>query len=397
MHPEELPALLEDPAPRRGTVPAEATHAAPLVHVGERETRPGASHVGGLLTDKMHKLTSSTASLEADLRLALEWPITEFVLHYQPIVDLTSGEVVGVESLVRWQHPVRGLLGPDKFIALAEDLGLINQLGDWALDQAVLDVSRTRVGRELDVAINFSAQQLDDQVVTKVEHALANRGMRAGRLTVEVTESAFVRDEGITASTYAALSQMGVKFAIDDFGTSISSLLHLRRYPIDVLKIDGKFVGGIGKRAEDEALCESIIGLAGAVGASTVGEGVETSEQYAVLRSMGCQLGQGYLWSPAVPISQLDAAIATCEQVPVPERGSRLPRVVEGLSTEVTALIGRMHAEGASTDAIAAELNGTIGRHPSGVRWTAGAVARGLPAAHGSHGGTAEIPPSSQP
>ncbi len=335
------------------------------------------------------------ASLEADLRSALEGPVTEFVLHYQPVMDLTSGKVVGVESLVRWQHPVLGLLAPHKFIAMAEDSGLITRLGDWALDQAVRDAATlTREARELDVAVNFSVRQLDNHVVAKVKQALESSNVRPERLTVEVTESAFVTDEGITAATYRALSRMGVKFAIDDFGTSFSSLLHLRRYPIDALKIDGAVVAGIGKRADDEAICESIISLAGAVGASTVGEGIETAEQYAVLRSMGCQRGQGYLWSPAVPIDDLDAAFAACESVPVAERGSRMPRVSEGLSTDVTTLIAEMHAEGASTHTIAEALNRTVGRHPSGVRWTAGAVARWLPAADGPQAGAAEIPPN---
>jgi len=390
---EDLAALLQLATVRRDTRSGEAPAALPL-QATEQETRSGAGHGGGLLTDKLHKLSSSGTSLAADLRLALETPVTEFVLHYQPVVDLTSGKVVGVESLVCWWHPVQGLLGPDKFIALAEDRGLINQLGDWAMDQAVRDAATlTHEGRELDMAINFSVRQLDDQVVAKVQRALVSSGLRAGRLTVEVTESAFVKDEGITAATYEALSRMGVKFAIDDFGTSFSSLFHLRRYPIDALKIDGEFVAGIGKRADDEAICESIISLSAAVGASTVGEGVETTEQYAVLRSMGCLRGQGYLWSPAVPLSELDAAITACENVPVAPRAPRLPRVPEGLSTEVTTLIGRMHAEGASTHTIAEALNRTVGRHPSGVRWTAGAVARGLPAADGPQGGTAESPP----
>lgn len=349
-----------------------------LAPAADAEARSGAERRAGPLAGKMHKLMSST-SLEADLRLALQDPISQFVLHYQPVVHLATGKVVAVECLLRWQHPVGGLLSPGKFIGLAEDLGLITQLGDWALGQAIWDTTPLRAGRELGLNINFSVQQLDDEVVDKVARALAITTMRADRLMVEVTESGFVRDEGISATTYHALSEMGVKFAIDDFGTSVSSRLHLRRYPIGALKIDGAFVAGIGKRAEDEELCDSVISLAGAVGAVAVGEGIETPEQYAVLLSMGCLLGQGYLWSPAVAISELDDAIAACERVVIPARGSRLPRVVPGLSGEVTALIGRMHAEGAPTDAIATELNSTIGHHPSGVRWTAGAVERWLP------------------
>ncbi len=328
----------------------------------------------------LHKLASPGSGLEADLRRALEQPGDEFVMHYQPVVDLNSGRVVGVESLVRWRHPVLGLLGPGRFIPLAEDSGLMGQLGDWALGQAVRDAALlTRQGRELDIAINFSVHQLDSEVVAKVRGALGASDLGPARLTVEVTESAFVKDEGITVATYEALSQLGVKFAVDDFGTSFSSLLHLRLYPIDALKIDGRFVSDIGRSADQEAICDSIISLAGAVGATTVAEGVETTEQYAVLRSMGCQRGQGYLWSPAVPIEELEAAFDTCEAVPVAERQSRMPSVLRGPSSNDAALIAKMHAEGSSTHSIAAELNRTVGGHPSGVKWTAGAVARGLP------------------
>ena len=322
------------------------------------------------------------AGLEADLRRALEGRVTELVLHYQPVVDLTSGRVVGVESLVRWQHPVLGLLGPGRFIPLAEDTGLIHQLGDWALERAARDVAGlTHDGRALELSVNLSAVQLDDEVAAKVHRALVTSGLAPERLTVEVTESTFVTDDGLTAATYHALSELGIRFAIDDFGTSFSSLLHLRRYPIHALKIDGKLVRGIGVRANDEASCDSIISRAVTVGAFTVAEGVETVEQYAVLRSMGCQRGQGWLWSPAVPIAELEDAVAACEQVPVAERGARMPRVPEGLADEAATIIARMHAEGASTHDIADALNRTVGRHPSGVRWTAGAVERGLPVA----------------
>ena len=322
----------------------------------------------------------NAGTIEADLRQALVGPVSEFVLHYQPVIDLASGEVVGVESLIRWQHPVLGLLAPGHFIHLAEDNGLMLRLGDWALDQAARDASRlTHRGRALDVAVNFSVVQIDDQAVFKLRRVLEAHDLEPGRLTVEVTESAFVTDEGVTATIYAGLSRLGVKFAVDDFGTSLSSLLHLRRYPIHALKIDRQVVAGLGARPNDEAICDSIISLACAVNASTVAEGVETAEQYAVLRAMGCVRGQGFLWSPAVPIGQLDTAFRRCEAVAVPPPGSRLPRVPEGVTAEISSTIARMHAEGASTQAIADELNRTVGRHPSGVRWSAGAVARGLP------------------
>lgn len=354
---------------------------APISSTAEPSTRPELRH-GRPSMGALHKRSVPGAGLQADLRLALADPAESFVMHYQPVVDLTSGKVVAVEALMRWQHPVLGLLGPNRFIALAEDCGLIRQLGDWALGRVVEDaVVLIRQGRELDMAINFSAHQLDDEIVAKVHGALESSGLGPGRLTIEVTESAFLDDEGITAATCEALSRLSVKFAIDDCGTSFSSLLRLRQYPINALKIDGALIAGIGKCADDEATCDSIISLARAVGASTVAEGVETTEQYAVLRSMECERGQGWLWSPAVPMDELGAAIAACEGVPMAERQPRMPQVADAVSDAPAHLILTMHAEGSSTHDIAAALNRSAGRHPSGVRWTAGAVARRLPAA----------------
>jgi diguanylate cyclase (GGDEF)-like protein len=342
-----------------------------------------------LFTDEQQEATTFGRSLEADLQTALDGPVTQLVLHYQPVVDLTSGRVVGVESLVRWQHPVWGQLGPDRFIPLAETTGLIERLGDWVLDQAIRDTaSLTHHGRELDVAVNVSVLQLDDRAVATVRRALEASGVRPGRLILEVTESALGRDEETTAETLEAMSRLGVKIAIDDFGTGYSSLLYLRRYPVNALKIDRAFVAGIGDNPDDEAICSSIINLATAVGASTVAEGVETVEQYAFLRSLGCQRGQGFLWSPAVPLDKLSDALDVTDHVPVPApRSPRArPRTVQ--DTQVRALISKMSAEDAPLHTIAGALNRTIGSRRRGRRWTAGSVARELPAmgAHGSQG-----------
>jgi diguanylate cyclase (GGDEF)-like protein len=353
----------------------QSTEAALQVAKGQ-----GPGHVV-LFTDEQREATTFRRSLETDLEAALEGAVTQFVLHYQPLVDLTSGQVVGVESLVRWQHPVWGLLGPDRFIPLAETTGLIEQLGDWVLGQAIHDTaSLTHQGRELDVAVNVSVLQLDDQAVDKVRRALESSGVRPGRLILEVTESALVRDEETTAESLDAVSRLGVKIAIDDFGTGYSSLLYLRRYPVNTLKIDRAFVAGIGQNADDEAICRSIISLATAVGASTVGEGVETMEQYGFLRSLGCHHGQGFLWSPAVPLEKLSAAVEACDQVAAPAQRSAMARPRTAQDTRVTALISKMNAEDAPLHTIASALNRTIGSRPSGARWTAGSVARELPA-----------------
>lgn len=319
--------------------------------------------------------------LEADLRLALEGSVTQFVMHYQPVVDLTSGKVVAVESLLRWQHPVHGLLHPDQFLALSEATGLVHTLGGWALDRVVQDApALTHRGRELDVALNLCVRQVDDRLVAQVRRAVDGGGLQPERLVIEVTESAFVEDEETTSAIYAALSELGVKIAIDDFGTGPASLLHLRRHHVDALKIDRELVAGIGERPDDEAICRSIVDLAGAVGASTIGEGVETAQQHAVLRSLGCDRGQGSLWSPAVPVHELGTAFAACEDMPLAAPRSPMSRERERLPTEVTTMITTMQCEGASMHSIAAALNRTVGRHPEGMRWTAAAVAQALAA-----------------
>ena len=307
-------------------------------------------------------------SLEADLRRALTQDPSQFVLHYQPVIDLTTGKVTAVESLVRWLHPTWGLLGPDRFVPVAESAGLIHLLGAWVLEQAIRDAADlTHEGQDLNVAVNLSVRQLDDQAARTVRGALEGKGLSPGRLVLEVTESAFVEDEGSTASTIEALSRLGVKIAIDDFGTGYSSLLYVHRYPITSLKIDREFVAGIGSSAEDEAICTSIVNLAAAVGASTVAEGVETIEQYAFLRSLGCREAQGFLWSPAVPLDKLGLAIASCHQVSmtVPALPTALQRM--RVDEHLTALTSKRQGERGVTRTIATDLQGATTRPAGGT------------------------------
>jgi diguanylate cyclase (GGDEF)-like protein len=255
---------------------------------------------------------------EVALRSALAR--SELVLHYQPVIDLTTGEAIAIEALARWQHPERGLLAPYHFIPVAESSGLVVPLGAWALRQACGDTAAlTGIGRDLDVAVNLSVRQLtQSDVVKHVRDALALSGLAPRRLILEVTESAVMEDEAGAAAAIKALSGLGVRIAIDDFGTGYSSMLHLRRYAIDVLKLDREFVSGIGVSQADEAICSSVVSLAGAVGATSIAEGVETEQQYATLKMLGCQQAQGFLWSPAVPIDALERALVTCSEVPMP-------------------------------------------------------------------------------
>jgi EAL domain-containing protein (putative c-di-GMP-specific phosphodiesterase class I) len=167
--------------------------------------------------------------------------------------------------------------------------------------------------------VNLSVRQLtQSDVVKHVRDALALSGLAPRRLILEVTESAVMEDEAGAAAAIKALSGLGVRIAIDDFGTGYSSMLHLRRYAIDVLKLDREFVSGIGVSQADEAICSSVVSLAGAVGATSIAEGVETEQQYATLKMLGCQQAQGFLWSPAVPIDALERALVTCSEVPMP-------------------------------------------------------------------------------
>jgi predicted signal transduction protein with EAL and GGDEF domain len=202
---------------------------------------------------------------------------------------------------------------------------------------------------------------------------------------LEVTESAFMDDAEAAAIALNGLSSLGVRIAIDDFGTGYSSLLYLRRYPITALKLDRAFVSGIGVSLNDEAICSSVVDLAHAVGATSIGEGVETVEQYSALRSLGCQQAQGFLWSPAVPVEQLAAVLLACKAVTVspartePGRRRRTPRAP--ISADVAVRAHKLRRQGASSHTIAAALNAADLRTPDGSRWTAVAVAKYLHAA----------------
>jgi diguanylate cyclase (GGDEF)-like protein len=240
---------------------------------------------------------TSVLQREQDLRRALEQ--NEFVVYYQPRIDLATGAVAGVEALVRWQHPERGLVPPGEFIADAERSGLIVQLGREVLLQASAQVAewnrRHVTPGPLAVSVNFSARQFQNPFLDEeIREALASSGLAASQLEIELTESLLLDGSTNTLATLHALKGVGVRLSLDDFGTGYSSLSYLSRFPIDVLKIDRSFVGRMTESERDAELVKAIIGVARALDLSVTAEGIETAEQYEMLRLAGCHEGQGY-------------------------------------------------------------------------------------------------------
>ena len=240
--------------------------------------------------------------MESDLRQALRK--SEFELHYQPQISVSSGRPQGLEALLRWRHPERGLVSPADFIPMAEETGLILPIGQWVLNTACQQLAnwRTNGWPELRVAVNLSAAQFRQQdLLTQVETALAAANLPADALELEVTESILMIDAEGTAKMLNALNAMGVALAIDDFGTGYSSLAYLKRFSVSTLKVDRSFVNGIGIDGEDAAICSAIIGLARSLRLDVVAEGVETQAQYDWLAKAGCHIIQGYFTGRPAP------------------------------------------------------------------------------------------------
>jgi diguanylate cyclase (GGDEF)-like protein/PAS domain S-box-containing protein len=240
--------------------------------------------------------------MESDLRQALRKG--EFELHYQPQLAFGSPRPVGVEALLRWRHPERGLVSPADFIPIAEETGLIVPIGQWVLETACRQTALWRAGEwpEMRVAVNLSAAQFRQPgLITLTRQAMQAAGLPPQALELEVTESILMSDAEATAATLNELSAMGVTLAIDDFGTGYSSLAYLKRFPVDTLKVDRSFVHNIGTDEEGAAICSAIIGLAHSLHLEVVAEGVETQEQYDWLARAGCHYVQGYLTGRPAP------------------------------------------------------------------------------------------------
>ena len=248
----------------------------------------------------MHSEAIARLEIEADLHLAQARG--ELWVAYQPIVELATGRITGTEALLRWQHPTRGTVGPDEFIAAAEDIGLIGDIGAFVLHEACAQAQSWTVagGEELSVSVNVSTRQLaNGTVVGQVEDALLATGLDPRRLVLELTETAMLHDTRTAKRTLDGLKALGVRIALDDFGTGFSSLTHLQQFPIDILKIDRSFMTTEG---HDAALVKALVRMSQELGLTAVAEGVETALQAAFLRDAGCRYGQGYHFArPAHP------------------------------------------------------------------------------------------------
>jgi diguanylate cyclase (GGDEF)-like protein len=264
-----------------------------------------------MFVEEMHTAVVDRVDLEHQLRRALE--VGEFTLVYQPVVALDTGRVVGLEALIRWHHPTRGLLLPRDFIDVAEATGAIIPIGAWVLDTACTQLRRWNDmldGLRLKLSVNLSPSQvLQSDLVDTVSAVLGRSGVHPSELVLELTEAVMVYDTEAAAERLQGLKDLGARLAIDDFGTGYSSLSYLRLLPFDILKIDKTFVDGITEQPVDTTLGRVIIDLARILGLLAVAEGIERPEQVAVLRELGCPRGQGYAFSKPLPAAHVDSLI----------------------------------------------------------------------------------------
>ncbi|WP_448564521.1 putative bifunctional diguanylate cyclase/phosphodiesterase [Trichothermofontia sp.] len=270
-----------------------------------------------LFDQQMHDRAVALLQLDNDLRRAVERQ--EFVLYYQPIVCLMTGQITGFEALIRWQHPQRGLVPPDTFITLAEETGLIIPIGDWLLLEACQQAKRWQQQfpqlSPLTMSINLASQQFSQpNLVKKVGTILAETGIAPGTLNLEITEGTIMENIQLSREIFSALKQLNLKLCIDDFGTGYSSLSYLHRFPLDILKVDRSFVNSINPHADSHGetgieITQTIIMLAHNLGLHVVAEGIETIEQLQYLRERNCEYGQGYWFSPPLPSDEVEALL----------------------------------------------------------------------------------------
>ena len=260
-------------------------------------------------------------TLETELRKAIENEQLE--VYYQPQIDILSGCTVSMEALVRWNHPQSGFIAPMDFIPIAEETGLINELGEWVMRTACAQVKQwSSEGKgDVRIAVNLSGRQFySGKLASIVAEALATTGLDSGRLEVELTESMVMKNPTAAAASLSELKEMGISIAVDDFGTGYSSLAYLKRYPLDILKIDRSFVRDIVDDPDDAAITRAIIGMAKSLGMSVIAEGVETPEQLEFLRTNGCDVAQGYLLGKPVPAKDAEGFLKSRTAIELPKK-----------------------------------------------------------------------------
>ena len=276
--------------------------------------KDGGKNRAAMFADHLHTTVVERLELKADLVRAIDGD--QLRNFYQPIVSLQTGRITGVEALVRWEHPTRGLLQPDAFIALAENTGLVIGLGRWVLREACQQLRQWQLAlpatSSLTMSVNLSVRQLvHEDILEHVRSAIEDAQIDPSTLTLEITETTLMHDTELTRTRLGELRDLGVSLAVDDFGTGYSSLQYVQRFPIDIIKIDRSFVTGLGTNPGDSAVVQSMIELSQRLGVHTVAEGIDRPEQITLLQSLGADLGQGYLFSRPVPASGIDALLAS--------------------------------------------------------------------------------------
>lgn len=295
-----------------GVATSEGTHTADELlrdaDIAMYTVKAGGESGFSICTAEMRSTAIRRLELKTELMGGLDKG--EFVVHYQPIVSLLTQDMIGIEALVRWNHPHRGLVPPIDFIPLAEESGAIVPLGLWVLNEAAVETKALQdaTGRSYSLCVNLSARQLHEiDLLDTVNDALRNSGLDPADLVLEITETFLMSSPESSIRTLNGLRKLGVRIAVDDFGTGYSSLSYLHRFPIDVLKIDRAFVAGVAESPEKTALAQAVVKLATALELRTVAEGIETPEQLVALEALGCLNGQGHLFSAPLPMPELEA------------------------------------------------------------------------------------------
>jgi EAL domain-containing protein (putative c-di-GMP-specific phosphodiesterase class I) len=292
--------------------PDDGANAADLVRNAEAAVYLAKSEGRGrfqYFTPSLQLRARSKLKLTNDLREALGRG--QLQVHYQPIVDVTGAPIRKAETLLRWLHPEHGMISPARFIPLAEESGLIDDIGEWVVTEAIASIERWRriFGFVVELSVNVSPRQFDQRSGLPWLERVVNSGLPPNSLTVEITEGLLVSDAEQVTRCLAALHAAGAKVSIDDFGTGFSSLSYLKDFDVDYLKIDKSFINNLTDNGSDKALTEGIIDLAHRLGIETIAEGVETAAQRDMLAAFGCDYIQGYYFSPALPRDAFEAAL----------------------------------------------------------------------------------------